>query len=124
MNGLFDNHEAWQKIIDDTSPQRPDVGKTVKVVEGRKYLGKVGKVLWHGRNKFSTAWRYGSDAQWHLRDVMGRNGFRIKIDTGTEKFFVDADKVEVIGGESAFEKGFVETEKALQDGSFKFNLPS
>ena|SRR3990167_243179 len=88
--------DQWQSIIDQTEPNRPSVGKRVKVIESRKYLGKEGLVTWHGRDKFSDTWRWCSDAQFHLRDLVGRSGFRVRIDTGSEAFFVNADKVEVI----------------------------
>jgi hypothetical protein len=88
--------EQWKSLVDQTSPQRPSVGKIVKVVEGRKHLGKQGKVFWHGIDKYSDAWRYGSDAQHHLHDLCGRYGYRVGVETETEKFFVPANKVEVI----------------------------
>ena len=90
-----DTREAWQQLANDLSPQRPSVGKRVRVVEGRKYLGDEGQVTWHGVDRFADT-RYLSDAQLHLRDMEGRRGFRVRIDTGSDSFFVSADKVEVI----------------------------
>jgi hypothetical protein len=88
--------EQWQGLVNDTKGQRPSKGKQIRVTEGR-HLGKVGEVRWHGRNKFSDAWRYASDAQLHLRDLVGRYGFRVLVlDTTGDTFFVDADKVEVL----------------------------
>lgn len=40
-----DTKEAFQKIANEVSLQRPDRGKRVEVVEGRKHLGKVGIVM-------------------------------------------------------------------------------
>lgn len=89
-----DNRDAWQKLIDDLSVNRPSKGKRVRVTSG-KHKEKIGYVLWHGHNKFYDV-RYKTDAQLHLMDMTGREGFRVQIDVGGNKFFVDADKVEVL----------------------------
>jgi hypothetical protein len=94
-----ENQSAWQKLADDLGPQRPSIGKRVQVTSG-KHKGKEGTVSWHGVNKFSAAWQYCSDAQAYLREMAGRYGYRVKVDTGSETFFVDADKVEVLEGVS------------------------
>jgi len=91
------NPESWKNLIDKTEPDRPSVGKRVRITSG-KHVGKEGIVTWHGVNKFSNSWRYCTDAQVHLRTLIGREGFRIRVNTGDEVFFVDADKVIVTGG--------------------------
>ena len=97
MIDMTTNREAWQNLANDLAPQRPSVGKSVRVTEGRKHLGKVGKVTWHGVNKFDDLWRYQSEAQMHYRDMAGRDGYRVGIETPDGKsFFINADKVEVI----------------------------
>ncbi len=88
--------DQWNSIIEKTEPNCPSVGKTVRVSESKKHLGKVGKVFWHGVDKFDTTLRYCDTYQLWLRQAIGRGGYRIGIDTGTEKFFISADKVEVI----------------------------
>jgi len=89
-----DTREAWQQLANDLGPQRPSVGKRVRVVSG-KHLGDEGQVTWHGVDRFTDT-RYLSDAQLHLRDMEGRRGFRVRIQSEGENFFVSADKVEVI----------------------------
>lgn len=91
---ILDNREAWQQLTNDLAPQYPSVGKYVHVTTG-KNSGKEGFVTWHGINKFAST-QFCTDAQLHLRDMEGRRGFRVCINTGNERFYVDADKVEVI----------------------------
>lgn len=91
------SHDALQGLINSVAINRPSVGKRVRIVSGRKHLGTEGLVAWHGLDKFSTAFRYASDAQALLRDAQGTWGFRVRIiaDSG-ESFFVSADKVEIV----------------------------
>ena len=85
-----ENRAAWQKIADSASAQRPSVGKTVEIVGGRKYKGQVGVVVWHGVDKYSST-QYLSDARLALREINGREGYRVAVKTATETFFVPAD---------------------------------
>ena len=91
-------HEAWQKLANKLDVDRPSVGRTVRVVESKKHIGKTGRVFWHGIDRYSEAYRYCSPAQAHLRDMAGRYGWRVGIDADGERFFIAADKVEVIEG--------------------------
>lgn len=91
-----DNRQAWQDLFNKLALNCPSVGKTVCVTGGKKHLGKRGKVCWHGLDQYSTAYRYGSPAQCHYNDAAGRYGWRVGVDTGTEKFFIAADQVEVV----------------------------
>lgn len=61
-----------------------------------KQAGKTGKVFYHGIDKFGHAYDYATDAQAHLRDAVGRGGWRVGIDAVGEKFFVGADSVSVV----------------------------
>lgn len=89
--------QAWQAQLDKLEPNRPSVGKRVRVTEGRKYLGKEGEVFWHGIDKYDPIARYMTGAQEWMRDAAGRKGYRVGIRTDEgEKFFIGADKVEVI----------------------------
>lgn len=91
-----DNRDAWQALADTCKAQFPSVGKSVKIVDGRKHKGKMGIVTWHGVNKFVSR-QYWTDAQYHLRDMQGRYGFSVRIKTVTgETFFVPAEYTEVI----------------------------
>ena len=86
--------EQWQRLVDDLSAQRPSVGKRVRVSSG-KFLGRVGIVRWHGPDKYARDY-YRTPAQLDLRDLRGRDGFRIRVESDGESFFVGADQVEVI----------------------------
>ena len=90
-----ENRDARQQLADDMSAQFPGVGKRVRVTAGRKHLGRVGIVRWHGPDKFANTY-YKSDAQLMLRDLRGRDGFRIRVESDGEFFFIAADKVEVV----------------------------
>lgn len=92
-----ENRAAWQSLANVCSEQRPDVGRKVKVTGGRKHIGKAGVVRIHKLSKYSTAFRYATDAQAQLREMAGRSGYCVLVqpDGGGESFWVDADKVEV-----------------------------
>lgn len=91
-----ENRDAWQALADANKEQFPSVGKTVKITDGRKYKGKEGIVIYHGINKFVDR-RYWTDAQYHLRDMIGRYGFYVKVKTAdNEVFSVPAEYTEVI----------------------------
>ncbi len=89
-----DTRNAWQKLADDCKETRPSKGKRVRVTSG-KHKGKEGLVTWHGRDKYYST-RYQTTAQLWLRDFMGTHGYRCRIQTATESFFVAAEKVEII----------------------------
>lgn len=96
-----DNRAAWQALADSLAPQFPSSGKRVKVNKGKKNLGVTGVVTWHGRDRYYST-RYKSEAQLHLMDMRGRDGFRVKIQPDGDglAFFVSADNVEVLLSES------------------------
>ena len=77
---------AIAPVLVDVSRSAPFCGRTVKV------RGKVGKVFWHGRDQYSHAFRYGDSATIHLRECMGRSGYRIGVETDEGKIFVKADE--------------------------------
>jgi hypothetical protein len=88
--------EAWDVLRDiapSISAARPTVGQMVRVVEG-KHRGTVGRITWHGRDKFTHAFRYGDAMQHHMTDMMGAWGFRVRIQPEQgEPFFVAAERV-------------------------------
>ena len=91
-----DDWSTLMPSIEKAYANSPRVGRTVKVVKGRKHLGETGKVTWHGRDKFSRDYA-SNDIQATLRDAIGRIGYRVKIVTASgESFFVNADYVEVL----------------------------
>lgn len=80
--------QQGQELANRLSAYRPFVGRVVRVAEGRKHKGKIGRVTWHGVDKFSQAFRYG-DAS--LTEVIGRHGYRVGIEMENgERFFVPA----------------------------------
>ena len=89
------SREQWQRLADDLSAQRPSVGKRVRVSSG-KFRGRVGIVRWHGPDKYARDY-YRTPAQLDLRDLRGRDGFRVRVESDDgESFFAGADQVEVI----------------------------
>ncbi len=92
--------EDGQSLADLVAAYRPFVNSTVKVMfrgAPKKHQGKVGRVTWHGLDQFSRdAWRYGDSYSHALREVRGRYGYRVGIETEAgERFFVPADSVMV-----------------------------
>lgn len=92
-------HGAWEalrEINKEIDCQRPNVGTTVRVIEGKR-LGTEGRVTWHGRDQYSSAYRYCDDMQAQMRDVMGKCGFRVRVQTADgSQFFIAAEKVCVL----------------------------
>jgi hypothetical protein len=93
-----DLRAAFQAVADGLQEKRPSVGKRVKVTGGRKYLGLEGEVFWHGIDKYDRSGLYMTSEQKWMTQAAGRLGYRVGVKTDEgEKFFVAADKVEVIG---------------------------
>ena len=96
-------HGAWEAlraISQDPriTARRPNAGCTVRVIEGKR-LGMVGRVTWHGINRFNrAAFRYGDDMTGHLRDLHGQHGYRVRVqpEDGSAPFFIAAEKVCVL----------------------------
>ncbi|MFA6904122.1 MAG: hypothetical protein WC236_13685 [Gallionellaceae bacterium] len=96
--GFWDGrtHEENQSLASELSRYRPFVGRTVKVIEGKKHCGEIGVVFWHGADKFGAPLRYCDDYTRAMASAMGRYGFRIGVQTEDgAKFFVKADSVMV-----------------------------
>ena len=84
--------DALRAVAPLVTADRPNVGRTARVDEG-KHKGKVGRITWHGRDKFTQAYRYGDSMSHHMTDMRGRWGFRVRlVDLETaEAFFVSAE---------------------------------
>lgn len=93
--------DSWQQIANDLSAQYPGVSRRVAVVGGRKHRGKVGTVVRHQKSKFSDAFRYGGEANLHLREMAGRHGFCCLVETDDgERFWVPAEHTEVLAAQN------------------------
>lgn len=98
MTILSEHRDAWQRIANAASEQRPCEGRRVRIVEGRKHKGRSGVVVRHQLSKFGDAFRYGGAANLHMREMQGRSGFvcLVEPDDGGSKFWVNADYTEVL----------------------------
>ena len=86
-----ENRNSWQGIADECSKTIPSKGKLVKIVGGRKYKGTIGRVVWHGRDKYFST-QYETPAQGMLRSMMQTIGYRVGIETvGGSRIFCRAD---------------------------------
>lgn len=87
-----ENRDFWQDLANRLDADRPSAGRRVTVMLGRKNKGRTGIVLRHERSKYGQAYRYGSDASDHMRDMAGRYGWRVLIKTGDgTTFWTEAD---------------------------------
>jgi len=82
-------------LMELAAKERPGVGTTVKVLHG-KHKNKVGVVFWHGPQPHFYS--HMDDLSDCMRQARGVYGFRVGIKTEAEKFFVDADNVEICRG--------------------------
>lgn len=85
-----EDRDFWQSVANKKALDYPHVGRKITVVDGRKHKGKTGIVRQHRIDRYSTAFRYGNDASHYMRDMAGREGFVVLIDTGLETFWVKA----------------------------------
>lgn len=88
--------DAWTKIAANVEPERPSVGKRVRITKGKR-VNVEGVVAEHKRSRFSTAYRYGNDAHMHMLDMRGRRGWTVRLRTDSgENFWADADSTYVL----------------------------
>ena len=83
--------EASRKAAEEARMKDPVQGKRVKVVGGRKHLGKEGVIFWRGVNQFRTYYRNG----YNRPEAPHNQRVGILMESG-EKFFVPLPQVEVI----------------------------
>ena len=96
MSWMQMSRESGQELANALSEGRPNVGARVTVVDGKKHIGKTGDVFWHGKDKYSKAFMYGSPFSQSCSNIVGTYGFRVGIKTEEgEKFFVPAECVKV-----------------------------
>ncbi len=93
--------KALSEIMSDVAKERPSVGKKVRVIRGKKHLGKEGVVFWHGSDRFQDPNRYADSFQSALRQARGTYFYRVgvMVDETQEKIFVPAENVEILGKE-------------------------
>lgn len=91
--------EQGQLFANLISQYRPCIGTLVRVDQSKrtpkKHIGKLGVVFWHGIDQFdNVTWRWADANGRAMREVRGRNGYRvgIRLDNG-EKIFAGADDV-------------------------------
>jgi hypothetical protein len=92
-------YEAWRReqiqrarqLAAEEQARKPERGKQVRVVRGRKYYGQTGRIFWQGVNQFRTYYRTGYNKPTDLHNQR----FGIETATGA-RFFVQGDYVEVI----------------------------
>lgn len=92
-----DTADAWRDLAAQCSADKPAPGRRVRVVAGKR-SGRTGVVTRHMPSRFEhDVYRYASEAQAHLRDMRGREGFvcRLRFDDGSEAW-VPARNVEVL----------------------------
>lgn len=94
-----ETRQALQAAVNAAYADSPRIGRRVRIIDGRKHLGKTGVVVWHGPDRYSDAGRY--DASWMsaaMREASGVYGYRIGVQTDDgSRFFVPADYAEVLG---------------------------
>ena len=90
------NHDAWEALREvwpTFTAARPAPGRLAVVIEGKR-AGARGTIFWHGKDRFTDAYRYAEEFQRHLLDAKGAYGFRVGIESNDgQRFFVAADKV-------------------------------
>jgi hypothetical protein len=79
----------------------PDVNKEVKVISGKKYFGRSGKVFWKGANKFRTYYRNGYNKPDSPENQV------VGIEDSDGKFFIPMSQVSVINVPSPEEYQFM-----------------
>lgn len=90
-----ENALILQSLFRSVNKDKPDVGCTVKVLNG-KHIGKIGVVQKHMRSRFENPYRYGNEMSHHMTDVRGRNGYTILIkQENNVTFWIKADNVMV-----------------------------
>lgn len=74
-----DTRDFWQDIATRLSRQRPDPGKKVTVIHGKRYRGERAEVVQRIKDKYEDAFRYGGEANHHMREMAGRYGFVCRV---------------------------------------------
>jgi hypothetical protein len=88
-------YKSLRGICDIAAKDKPGIGRRVEIING-KHKGKIGIVFWHGKDRFKYDRRYMTDLSACVADARGIYGFRVGVQTESEKFFVAADKVKII----------------------------
>jgi len=93
-----DTVDFWKDIAAKLSKQRPYAGRKVKIVAGRKHMGKTGTVVRHMVSRFENPYRYGSEAQHHMIDMAGREWYvcQVRDDSDGSLFWVKAEYTECL----------------------------
>lgn len=91
-----DNKDSWKRVADNAENNYPSVGKLVEVVGTKKHVGKKGIVKVHIVDQYDKFSKYCDSSMLLLRQLKGRNGYVVLVQTETENFWVKANLVNVI----------------------------
>ena len=93
-----DTASFWRELAKDLESKRPSVGKRVRSTTTRgKNKGRSGVVIRHEHDRFGDAYRYGSDASDHMKDMAGTYEWVCLVrEDGGQTFWIRADKVEIV----------------------------
>lgn len=83
--------EYQHRVAEEKEKHTVRVGKWVRIVKGRKYLGKEGVVKWQGANSFRTYYANG----YNRPDALHNQRIKVEMDNG-ETFFTDYLNAEVV----------------------------
>jgi hypothetical protein len=87
------DRDKLQGLANTFATYRPTVGRLVRVTGTKAHVGKVGRVMWHGPNRFDSSGRWCDTNSAFARECRGREGYRVRIqpEDGGEAFFTSAD---------------------------------
>jgi len=90
--------DFWKDMAKEASKVRPNPGRRVQIVKGRKHKGKEGVVLKNIQDRYYDAFRYGGEASHHMTAMYRREGFVVLVEQDSGKtFWVRADYTEILG---------------------------
>jgi len=93
-----DTAPAWRDLAAQCDLERPSVGRLVQVRAGKR-RGVVGRVTRHMVSRYGNPYRYATEAQAHMQDMLGRYGWTCRVQPATgPAFWTDADNVVVCSG--------------------------
>lgn len=84
--------ESLQSLFNTVAQDKPAVGCTVRIKEGRKHKGKIGIIKRHMIDGYADAFRYGNSATHYMTQARGRYGYVVLVqEENGNTFWVKAD---------------------------------